>query len=105
MTPTTKTKFSERFATKVEDIRKKIPDDTSGSSTTNGLATETSTNSEVITEKELITLFAKVKAEKSADNLTILQLELQMQSLLALKAIDWKLWELYKKTEKSGKNN
>lgn len=101
MTPTTKTKFSERFATKVEDVRKKVSENISDSPTSNLNGTDTN-KLQALSDRELLTLFERVKTETTMDDLTCLQLELQLQSLLTLKAIDWKLWELY---NKAGKNN
>lgn len=101
MTPTTKTKFSERFATKVEDVRKKVSENISDSPISNLNITDTN-KLQAMSDRELLTLFERVKTETTMDDLTCLQLELQLQSLLTLKAIDWKLWELY---NKAGKNN
>lgn len=101
MTPTTTTKFSERFATKVEDVRKKVSENISDSPISNLNITDTN-KLQAMSDRELLTLFERVKTETTMDDLTCLQLELQLQSLLTLKAIDWKLWELY---NKAGKNN
>jgi hypothetical protein len=101
MTPTTTTKFSERFATKVEDVRKKVSENISDSPISNLNITDTN-KLQAMSDRELLTLFERVKTETTMDDLTCLQLELQLHSLLTLKAIDWKLWELY---NKAGKNN
>ena len=102
MTPTTKTKFSERFSAKVNDIRSKSGDKTSSQRNQTNAEPQLTEQSPCDKNYELMEIISRIKTVKTIDEATITQLELQSMMLMTLKAMDWKLWEMY---NKAGKNN
>ena len=112
MKPNTKTKFSDRFSTKVEDIRpkksqqnqedEKFPDDMPDN-LKNLLKQnrENKQNDQLLSfnDGDLAQVMARTRNVKTLDEATLLQIELQSMMLLTLKAMDWKLWEIYNLTK------
>ena len=110
MKPNTKIKFSERFAAKVDDISsnnlnpEKNPslDPVNNESSQNFSAhTDSQQNDAMLsyTDLEMLQLISRTKNVKTLDEATLLQIELQSMMLMTLKAMDWKLWEIYNLTK------
>ena len=99
MKPNTKIKFSERFAAKVNDIRSKSGDKTSSHRNQTNAEPQLNEQSPCDKNYELMEIISRIKTVKTIDEATITQLELQSMMLMTLKAMDWKLWEIYNLTK------
>ena len=110
MKPNTKIKFSERFAAKVDDISSNNlnPEKNPSFGLVNnepsqnfGAHTDSQQNDAMLsyTDLEMLQLISRTKNVKTLDEATLLQIELQSMMLMTLKAMDWKLWEIYNLTK------